>query len=897
MSVQSTRLSALPQLRGLLEVTRLVRDERDLTRLVDGIAETISESLGWSTVAINLYRPAQGDFEVSTVHGSAGARAVLLGTTRSADGWAPYFAERFLRCGAYLIPHGEVDWESVPSHIPELALSSDPDAWHPEDALMVPMRGADGTLLGVVSVDEPESGRRPTDEEIAVLVAFAEHVMGAIEAAQDAAAAARDRASLAQLFEVSTSLVELDSAADVSQAVAQGIGRALKFEKVAVCLVHDGRYSPSGTAGWGPGDPGLDFTLTDADLELLLVPAFEIEGCYLIERAEATALVGGGSRYESRRGGTGPRAWSRHWLLVPLIERGGSRVGFIWADDPSDSMLPSRERLQALRTFANQATMALRAAVDLETLNARNVELAALHETAFGLLEQLDFDRVLYAIVDNARRLVHTDHAYLYISDPDTGALRMRVGLGLFKAHVGRTALPGKGAAGHVLLSGETFVVDDYREWDDRHLDFEQDSLRAVIGVPLRAAGQIVGIIGLARNEPGTFGEDQVALLERFAQIATLALENARLYAALQQSEKLHRRIVDCSTDLISLVDLDGTIVVMSPSAFETLGLQPQEMVGTYFAQLVHPDDLAGAQEMFSNAMQGTVATTTVRVRHADGSWVLLDAIGSVIVGPDGQPQHILATGRDVTESQRLQEQLQQAQKMESIGRLAGGIAHDFNNLLTAIGGYAELMLMDYDAGAVPTRDSAEQIARAAGRAASLTGQLLAFSRKQVLRPQLIDLNEVACGMATMLARMLGDDVVLTTEFDPQLGTTLADPTQVEQVILNLALNGRDAMPDGGSLLLRTAPLELGARDEPPHPDLEPGSYVTLAVTDTGVGIEPDLIEKVFEPFFTTKGVGEGTGLGLATVDGIVSQSGGVIWVESTPGQGTTFTVCLPRAS
>ena len=147
-----------------------------------------------------------------------------------------------------------------------------------------------------------------------------------------------------------------------------------------------------------------------------------------------------------------------------------------------------------------------------------------------------------------------------------------------------------------------------------------------------------------------------------------------------------------------------------------------------------------------------------------------------------------------------------------------------------------------------------------------------------------------------MLARMLGEDVVLSTAFDPELGPTLADPTQIEQVVLNLALNGRDAMPNGGSLAIRTAPFELGEHDERPHPDLEPGSYVTLSVRDTGIGMEPDLVEKVFEPFFTTKGVGEGTGLGLATVDGIVSQSGGVIWVESTPGEGTTFTVCLPRA-
>jgi PAS domain S-box-containing protein len=896
MSLHIEPLSSLPQLRGLLEVSRLVRDERDLTRLSDAIAATISDSLGFRTVSINLYRPAEGDFQVTTVHGSEAAHEALIGTVRPPEGWAGLLAERFLHRGAYLIPHEEAVWEGLPYHVPDLVISADPNAWHPEDALIVPMRGADGSLLGIVSVDEPESGLRPSDEELDVLVAFAEHVTGAIEAVQVAKASARDRASLAQLLDVSASLVDLASAEDVLQAVSRGIEQALEFEKVAICLTRGGGFTPAGTAGWEPNDPGLDFHLTDADLELLLTPEFEIEGCYLIEHAVALALVGGDAHYESQRGGSGPHAWSNHWLLVPLIDRDGSRRGFVWVDDPSDSMLPARERLQALRTFANQATMAIRVALDLETLNARNSELDALHKTTLGLLERLDLDGVLTRIMESACSLVGTPHGYLALVDEAGEKLRTAVKLGLLE-HLGPAAARrGEGVGGCVWESGESMAIDDYSTWSGRSSGFSGE-FHATVGVPLRAAGAVVGVIALAYGEPGrTFGPEQVALVERFAQLASLALENARLYGALQQSEGVHRQILDCSTDLISVVDLEGTIVVISPSVFGTLGLQPQQMVGTYFAQLVHPDDLAGAQEMFSNAMQGSFSTSTVRVRHADGSWVLLDAIASVIVGPDGEPQHVLATGRDVTERQRLEEQLRQAHKMESVGRLAGGIAHDFNNLLTVIRGYAELMLIDFDAGADQGREGAEQIARAADRAASLTGQLLAFSRKQVLQPQLIDLNDVVEGMATMLTRMLGEDVLLSTALDPELDPTLADPTQLEQVVLNLAINARDSMPKGGSLVLSTARLTLGEHDEPPHPDLLPASYVTLTVRDTGIGIESGLVEQIFEPFFTTKDVGEGTGLGLATVHGIVSQSGGAIWVDSTLGEGTCFTVCLPVA-
>ena len=672
-------LSTLGRLRALLEVSRRARDERDLTRLVDRIAETISDSLGFGTVAISLYRPAEGDLEVTTVYGSESARTALLGTTFGLEALTAELAGRS------------------------------------EDALLVPMRDADGELLGVVAVDGHESGPELRSEELEILVAFSEHVAAAIEATRAAEAAARDRAALARLLDVSASLVQLDSVDAVLAAVAHGIGEALEFEKVAVCTLDGtGRLVPKGTAGWEPDDPGLDFWLTQADLDVLLVPEFELEGCYLIENDVANSLVGNRSNYASQRGGIGPRAWRRHWLLVPLVDRDGSWRGFVWADDPVDSMLPSHERLQALRTFANQATMALRAAQE-------------------------------------------------------------------------------------------------------------------------------------------------------------------------RQREELHRHVLGGSTDLIALLDSDNRVVLASRAYADVLGYEPDSLLGTLLAELIHPDDLAAAR---ARVVDGVIADpVTARMRHRDGRWVLVEGVTTPIRDETGAMKLMLVIARDVTERERLQEQLRQSQKMESIGRLAGGIAHDFNNLLTAIRGYAELSLLEIEAGS-PVRENLDQIARASGRAAELTGQLLAYSRKQVLRPQVLDLNTVVSGMAPMLARILGEDVVLSTALEPELELTRADPAQIEQVVLNLAVNARDAMPEGGRLLVRTANLQT-----------EDGPRVALVVADTGTGMDADTAAQIFEPFFTTKSVGQGTGLGLATVHGIVAQSGGAIDVESEPGIGTTFTVSLPLAS
>ena len=895
--------ATLPQLRGLLEVTRLVRAQVELPELFAAIARTISESLGFRTVAINILRPAWDDFEVVTVHGSASAREKLLGQTTTRESWEPYLDPRFRRSGCFLILEEQKDWSDPLAHVPELEPISAPDAWRAEDLLIVPLEHSDGQPLGMISVDEPESGHRPHEDDLAVLAAVAGHVASAIEGAQTAAAAAGVRAALAQLLEVSSRLTELTEQSSLLDAVSAGIQRALGFEKVAVALA-DGRggFVPRGSAGWPKDAPELDFAHSLEDIEALLDERFELEGCFLLPREEALARSSVGSNYASQRNGLGPRAWNRHWLIVPLHDRAAGVAGFVWADDPEDRLLPSRERLAALRTFANQASAALHASLDFETLARRNRELAALHQTTIALLDRLDLDAVLEAIVDNARSLVGTPNAYLYLVDEEAQELRLRVRLGIFERAAGEPLRLGEGLAGRVWESGRSLAVDDYATWSGNFAPERWSTLRSTLGVPLRTGGQIRGVLGVASDDAErVFGSTEIALLERFAQLASLALENARLFEDARRSAELYRRVVEGSSDSIALLDLEGRILFASPSFERVLGHPVEALVGTLLTDHVHPEDLPSVQEaMAASASRAPLVPTVARARHADGTYVVLEGVSSPVHDEAGEVEFFVAVVRDITgrireeeERLRLEEQLRQAQKMESIGLLAGGIAHDFNNLLTAIGGYAELSLLDLPDGH-EARESIEQIARAAGRAASLTSQLLAFSRKQILRPRALDLNEVVSQMATMLARMLGDDIVLSTALEPGLVTVRVDPTQVEQVVLNLAINARDAMPKGGELLLSTGELEV-AESEPSRPDLPPGKYVTLTAQDTGVGMETDLAERIFEPFFTTKGVGQGTGLGLATVHGIVSQSGGAIWVESEPGVGTCFTVCLPQ--
>ena len=332
----------------------------------------------------------------------------------------------------------------------------------------------------------------------------------------------------------------------------------------------------------------------------------------------------------------------------------------------------------------------------------------------------------------------------------------------------------------------------------------------------------------------------------------------------------------------------------VSPNVVDVLGFPPEglfERPGQWLER-IHPDDWEEVRASAERLRRDGKATRLYRFRDADEQYRWIQD-QQTLVPALGGGEEVLGFLLDVTERKRLEEQLRQAQKMEAVGRLAGGIAHDFNNLLTAITGYSELLLQTIDDPGV--REDLEEIHRAGDRAASLTRQLLAFSRSQVLQPKVLDLNGIVLDLEKMLKRILGEDVALTTDLEANLARIRIDPGQLEQVIMNLAVNSRDAMPGGGKLTLETRNLHLAEEMETRHAVVPPGSYVVLTVSDSGIGMDQGTQDRIFEPFFTTKRKGKGTGLGLATVYGIVKQSGGFVFVYSESGTGTTFRIYLPQ--
>ena len=373
--------------------------------------------------------------------------------------------------------------------------------------------------------------------------------------------------------------------------------------------------------------------------------------------------------------------------------------------------------------------------------------------------------------------------------------------------------------------------------------------------------------------------------------------ERLEAAASLRRSEDRFSYLIQNLSDVITIVAVDGTMLYHSPSIERVAGYKPADLLGKSFLAFIHPEDAPAVQASLERVTLkvGSAAPPEYRFRRKDGSWVWLESVGNNLLN-DVAVGGIVVTSREVTGRRILEEQVRQSQKMEAVGRLAGGIAHDFNNLLMVIRGYAEIVLGE-DSATPAVRKSVETIVRTAESAASLTRQLLSFSRKHVFSPQVLDLNSLVNRMSEMLLGVLRDEMEFVVKLDADACCINADPGQIEQVIMNLVVNARDAMPEGGKVTVETARVDTDAARARRSYGLPRGDYVMLAVTDTGVGMDHDTQSRIFEPFFTTKRKDQGTGLGLSVVYNIVRSSRGYVRVNSEPGRGSTLRVFFPRVA
>jgi PAS domain S-box-containing protein len=429
-----------------------------------------------------------------------------------------------------------------------------------------------------------------------------------------------------------------------------------------------------------------------------------------------------------------------------------------------------------------------------------------------------------------------------------------------------------------------------------------EEGMTAFAGYPLLLDDRVLGVLAMfSRHELPATVVDALGSVSRSVAVAVERKQSEEslraAQEALQESENRLRQIAETSSAVLWLRDARAMECLYVSSAYEALWRRSCQSLyedSASWTAPIHPDDLPGVRDDLARAVEGESVVLRFRLVHADGVTRFIEDHCLPIRGPDGEVVRLAGYAEDVTERHLLEDQYRHAQKMEAVGQLAGGVAHDFNNLLTVINGCSEIVLQAPGLDSA-TRDLIAEIGHAGQRAAGLTRQLLAFSRKQVLAPRLLNLNALVREQENLLRRLIGEDVQLTTLLHPDVEEVKADRGQLEQVIANLAVNARHAMPKGGQLTIETANVELDESYVASHADVAAGEYVLLAVSDTGCGMSPEIRERIFEPFFTTKGPTEGTGLGLATAYGIVKQSGGHIAAYSEVDMGTTFKVYLPR--
>jgi PAS domain S-box-containing protein len=602
-----------------------------------------------------------------------------------------------------------------------------------------------------------------------------------------------------------------------------------------------------------------------------------------------------------------------NWLGVPLVA--GSRVIGLYSLDKSEAGFFTAEHLRLAEALAGQAAVAIENArlyeqsqlyaTELERRATERREAEALQAAIYRISEAANsaptLEELFRSIHQIVGELMPARNFYIALYDEAEDLLS-------FPYFVDEIDPPpdrpmklgemGRGLTGYVLRTGRPLLASpEVFEELVRQGEVELIGAPSIdwLGAPLKTEQRTIGVVVVQTYAEGVrFRERERNILQFVSNQIAMALEQRRAAEALRTSEERYRELVENANDIIYTQDLEGNFTSLNAAGERLTGYTREEILRKSMRDILAPEQIELSREMIARKLGGqTLTTYDLEITAKDGRRLALE-VSTRLLYQGGKPVGVQGIARDVTQRKELEDQLRQAQKMEAVGRLAGGIAHDFNNLLAVLMGYSELMLDRLEPGD-QLHKSAAEIGKAAERAATLTRQLLAFSRKQMLAPTVLDLNGVLSEMQDLLRRLIREDVQLRFAPGAGLGRVRADRGQLEQVILNLALNARDALPHGGKLTVETQNVELDAQYARRRAVVQPGSYVLLAVSDNGLGMDAQTQAHVFEPFFTTKEKGKGTGLGLATVYGIVKQSGGYIWVYSEPGHGTAFKVYLPR--
>jgi PAS domain S-box-containing protein len=603
----------------------------------------------------------------------------------------------------------------------------------------------------------------------------------------------------------------------------------------------------------------------------------------------------------------GPRALAllqERGLDIPFILVSGSigeeRAVEAMKQGATDYLLKDRlGRLgQAVKSALEQRRLRDEKRRTERDLRERAQCLALSADIGEALTRRADLPDILQRCAESMVANLGAAFARIWVLNPEANVLELRASAGMYTHLDGaHSRVPvGRFKIGRIAQERKPHLTNDVLN-DPQISDpvwARREGMIAFAGHPLIVDGQLIGVMALFARQP--LSEFILTALRSAADTIAVGIKRKTAEEAVQESEERLRQITENTDEALWLASVEPLRTLYVSPAYEAIwGRTRQSLYERTRSWLdgVHPEDRALARQMADKRFQGEWAAFEYRVVRPDGSVRLVHETAFPIRDAGGRVYRIAGISRDITERRQLQDQFRQAQKMEAVGRLAGGVAHDFNNLLTIINGYSD-MILDRLGSGDPLRDRIDQIRKAGDRAAALTRQLLTFSRKQVLVPETLDLGELIAEVAKMLRRLIGEDIDLKISSAPDLWPIRADPGQVEQVLMNLVVNARDAMPNGGKLTIETRNVQLDDSYVATHQQSRRGPHVLLAITDTGCGMDTATQAHIFEPFFTTKGE-KGTGLGLATVYGIVKQSGGHIEVYSEPGRGTTFKVYLPR--